>query len=111
MTNTEKTDIIKRCQCCPDLTPYVTAKGGVVILNGPFPMAKARHVESFIKQAQGDIHALVAEIERLETLIAFMDKIAPRADRNSTQPGITLSVAAERELRDRNHPLFVEENV
>jgi roadblock/LC7 domain-containing protein len=31
----------------PEIKPYVTAKGGVVVLNGPFPLDEAKKVAEF----------------------------------------------------------------
>lgn len=69
MGETELHEIAMRHRKCPDLKPYVTAKGGVVILNGPFPMERAKCAEQFIKHATDDVHKLVEEVLRLKQLL------------------------------------------
>lgn len=73
-------DTIKtRCEASPELVPYVTAKGGVVIFNGPFPIKKARAAKEFIAHARHDMLLLVAEVERLR---AAMQKLRGDDDQN-----------------------------
>ena len=105
MTKSEKTDIIKRHRACPNLTPYVTASGGVVIFNGPFPMKQANATKDFIEHAGHDIYTLLTEINRLEAIIAHMGiaqvlffegeqpdvSYADRAGKYQGQTGITLA--------------------
>lgn len=52
-----------RLAACPELRPYVTGKGGVVILNGPFAMPKAEAAAEFISHALADLRALLAVAE------------------------------------------------
>ena len=49
---------------------------------------------------------LRAEVEQLRAIIAFIDGVMPVADETCDEPGITVSEAARRELRDEKHPLF-----
>lgn len=60
-------EIQSRCEASPELTPYVTAKGGVVIFNGPFPTDKAEAAKEFIVHAREDVSALMAEVEWLQS--------------------------------------------
>ena len=41
-----------------ELHPYVTSKGGVVILNGPFPIEKARRVAALCEASPDLLAAL-----------------------------------------------------
>lgn len=60
-------EIINRCRACPELKPYATAKGGVVVLNGPFPEHRAKCAVDFVKHARNDIWLLTEEVRRLQT--------------------------------------------
>ena len=42
----------------PKIDPYVTAKGGVVILNGPFPLDDAERVRALCDAAPDMLEAL-----------------------------------------------------
>lgn len=42
----------------PKIEPYVTAKGGVVILNGPFPLDQAEQVRNICEAAPEMLEAL-----------------------------------------------------
>jgi len=42
----------------PKIEPYVTAKGGVVILNGPFALEEAERVRALCKAAPEMLEAL-----------------------------------------------------
>lgn len=57
-----------RLNAAPELHPYATAKGGVVLLNGPFPYVKAYAAVVFVEHAPADLAALIAEVERLRGL-------------------------------------------
>lgn len=70
MQQDELQEIINRNRRCPDLKPYVTAKGGVVVLNGPFPTERAKSAADFIEHAKSDIHRLAEEVLRLQRLVA-----------------------------------------
>ena len=39
------------------ISPYVTSRGGVVVLNGPFPIDQARRVAALCKAAPGLLDA------------------------------------------------------
>ena len=110
MTKQEKKEIVKRHRTCPNLEPFAVTYGdiGVVVLGDRLSLPLAAAAVDFIRNASSDMYALITEINRMETIIAYMDKHAPRSDHTCDEPGIALSVAVERELRDRNHPLFVE---
>ena len=45
----------------PEFQPYVTAKGGVVILNGPFPLKQAGRIKALCEAAP-DMYQLIREI-------------------------------------------------
>jgi len=66
ITETELHEIAWRFRKCPDLKPYVTHKGGVVLLNGPFPLDRAKCAEQFVKYAKEDVHRLIEEVLRLK---------------------------------------------
>ena len=53
------------------------------------------------------LDALRAEIERLRALIKRIDATAPLADSTCREPGITISEAVSRMLRDEGHPSFL----
>lgn len=44
-------------------TPYVTDKGGVVILNGPFPMKESRRIATLCEAAPDMLAALKAQAD------------------------------------------------
>lgn len=46
------------------------------------------------------VMTLQAEIAELKAIIAYIDDVAPRADKTCDEPGITLSEAVRRALRD-----------
>lgn len=46
------------------------------------------------------VRALLAEFDELQAIIQLIDARAPRADATCVDPGITLSEAARRTLRD-----------
>jgi len=48
-------------QPLPKIEPYVTAKGGVVILNGPFPLKQARRIKTLCEVAP----ELLAELQNI----------------------------------------------
>ena len=48
------------------LNPYVTARGGVVILNGPFPIPQAKKVATLCASAQDLLTACEAAREYLK---------------------------------------------
>jgi hypothetical protein len=55
---------------------------------------------------------VLAEIEdaaRLRAILALIDRQAGPADHTCDEPGITLSEAARRTLRNEGHPLFRKE--
>jgi len=52
----------------PEIKPYVTAKGGVVILNGPFPLDQAERVRNFIAAAPDTAAERDALAEQVSTL-------------------------------------------
>lgn len=44
---------LRICEAAPEeIEPYVTDRGGVVIINGPFPLEKARACKAFIEAAR-----------------------------------------------------------
>jgi hypothetical protein len=53
---------------------------------------------AFIAAARTAVPALLAEVERLQAVIAYIDARAPLADATCAEPGITLSEAARRAL-------------
>ena len=67
MTKRETKD---RKQCVlPEIKPYVTSNGGVVILNGPFPLDKAERVRALCAAAPKLLEALYTLLERADALI------------------------------------------
>lgn len=52
----------------PDVRPYITDKGGIVVLSGPYPRDKAQMISDAIKAASMAVPALLAHIEALEAL-------------------------------------------
>jgi hypothetical protein len=48
---------------------YTTVRGGVVLLNGPFPLRSAQAVAEFHKYTYQDIPALLDEVERLRAAL------------------------------------------
>lgn len=62
-------EIKERLAACPPLSPYTTAKGGVVILNGPFPVEKARNASAFVAAAQADIATLLQQMSEAHHII------------------------------------------
>lgn len=57
--------------------PYVTSKGGIVILCGPFPIAKANAKAAYIGAATPEtILALIAELESRDRKIAELEAAA-----------------------------------
>lgn len=61
-----------------ELKPYVTSKGGVVILNGPFPMEQAKAAAALCEAAPG----LLAAAEKA---LSFFNRT--RAGREWTEQG------------------------
>jgi hypothetical protein len=57
----------------PQLMPYVTEKGGVILLNSPFPISEANIAKNFIGLSPQIISGLLMENERLR---AGLEKIA-----------------------------------
>ncbi len=55
ITLQELQEIKQRAQECPPLSPYVTSKGGVVLMNGPFQMDKANARKDLTSKARLDI--------------------------------------------------------
>jgi len=47
-----------------EFQPYVTANGGVVILNGPFPLKKAREIAALCKAAPDLLEAAKLALEK-----------------------------------------------
>jgi hypothetical protein len=58
-----------RLGAAPELRPYATARGGVVLLNGSFPLDRARAAVDLVEHARSDLAALIAEVERLRALV------------------------------------------
>lgn len=57
--------------------PYVTSKGGIVVLCGPFPLPKAEAIAEFYRTARALLPACAGEIERLQREIArLQDELA-----------------------------------
>ena len=54
----------------------------------------------FICAARAAVPALLAEVERLRAILAYIDIHAPLADVTCAEPGITLSEAARRALAE-----------
>ena len=54
----------------------------------------------FICAARAAVPALLAEVERLRAILAYIDIHAPLADATCAEPGITLSEAARRALAE-----------
>lgn len=67
-------------------------------------IARASMAETIIH----NVGALCDEVERLRAVIARIDEAAGRADSTCDEPGITLSEAVRRELKDKRHKLFRE---
>lgn len=87
MTNKERMDNT------PAIEPYVTSRGGVVILNDPFPIDQARRVAALCKAAPDLLDAaesILRDIEDREKrtgiiqLVPVMDKL--RAAIAKTRP-------------------------
>jgi len=61
----------------------------------------------------GDLgRAIIAadiELRRLRAIVDLIDRRSPQADKTCVEPGITLSEAARRELRDDRHVLFLDD--
>lgn len=54
------------CDVAPQkIEPYVTAKGGVVVFNGPFPMVQAQACSDFIAAARTAMPRLIEALEYL----------------------------------------------
>lgn len=64
--------IKKRRAACPSLDPYVTGRGGVVLINGPFKMEKAVDAALFVQAAPSDVDYLLAENERMRKALALI---------------------------------------
>lgn len=56
--------IRQRAQFCPPLSPHVTDEGGVVLINGPFPLEQAQACKDFISKASFDILRLADIVEK-----------------------------------------------
>ena len=56
----------------PKIEPYVTAKGGVVILNGPFPLDQAERIKVLCEAAP-------ALLEACKTMLEAWDCRTPEA--------------------------------
>jgi len=62
----------------PGVEPYVTTRGGVVILNGPFDIDQARRIARLCKAAPEMLIALRDVLE----LLMNMDEDAPYSNNN-----------------------------
>jgi hypothetical protein len=47
------------------IDPHVTAKGGIVLLYGPYPINRAEAIVNYYRQLNTDVPALLSEIARL----------------------------------------------
>lgn len=56
---------LKLCEAAPEIRPYATRKGGVVVINGPFPIDKALACVAFLEQAREALPYYIAEVKRL----------------------------------------------
>ena len=65
MTTNDIDAIEARANASPELDPYMTSNGGVVIFNGPFRKDIAQAAVDFIKQSKSDSAALCAEVSEL----------------------------------------------
>lgn len=52
---------------------------------------------------------LAAQVKRAEAMIQLIDRHVGGADQTCDEPGISISEAARRTLRDQGHPLFQED--
>jgi hypothetical protein len=64
-----------RLNAAPELHPYATAKGGVVLLTGPCPYVKAYAAVVFVEHAPTDLAALIQEVERLRASLSLFGLI------------------------------------
>lgn len=55
--------IRQRAQSCPPLSLHITDDGGVVLINGPFPLDQAQACQDFISKARLDILRLAEIVE------------------------------------------------
>ncbi len=61
---------------CPAPTPYVTSNGGVVILNGPFPVKTAQAVHDWIVLSYQQTPHVLAELQHLRGLLSDIIALA-----------------------------------
>ncbi len=52
---------------------------------------------------------LAAQVKRAEAMMRLIDRHVGGADQTCDEPGISISEAARRTLRDQGHPLFQED--
>ena len=62
----------------------------------------------FVTEREIALETAQVEVTRLRAILAYIDAYAPPADATCDAPGITLSEAARRMLRDEGHRLFQE---
>lgn len=67
MTDDTQLDAIRaRTQALtPDVSPYVTAQGGVVILSGPYHIEKANAIRDAVVAAATDVPWLLEQVDTL----------------------------------------------
>lgn len=59
------------------ISPYVTARGGVVILNGPFPIKEAKKVAALCEAAPDLLEVAEAFVSQYEKLSGFPATVVP----------------------------------
>lgn len=65
------------CSLINDKDPYVTVRGGIVLLNGPYPIGQANAIAKFYRHARTDIPALIVEVQRLQGVLSEMTNFNP----------------------------------
>ncbi len=70
MTDERLSEIVRRLEAAPLLQPYVTGGGGVVLLNGPFPLSKAHTAAEFVAHAPADVQTLLAALDAVRAVCA-----------------------------------------